>query len=52
MSCPKGGEGASDCIVDVLVEVLTVHFLIRKVVLVAVTAKPIHVITALSDDLR
>ena len=42
MSRLKGGEGTSDCIVDVLVEVLTVHFLIWKVVLVAVTTKLIH----------
>ena len=30
MSCPKGGEGASDCVADVLGKVLDVHILIWK----------------------
>ena len=42
MSHPKGGEGASDCVADVLGKVLDVHILIWKMPLdayqVAVTA--------------
>ena len=42
MSRPKGGEGASDCVADVLGKVLDVHILIWKMPLdayqVAVTA--------------
>ena len=57
-SRPKGGEVASDCtvynILDVLVEVLTACFLIRKVVLLARgyhKLRPLPQIKAIQDDL-
>ena len=43
MSRPKGGEGASDCVADVLGKVLDVHILIWKMPLDAYQISKIHV---------